>query len=325
MFIVIYFNMIKNIFKGFIIGIGKIIPGVSGSMLAISMGVYERALKIISNVKKSRASDFIFLLTLVIGVFIGISLFSKCVKWVLFACYLPTMLLFIGLILGGVSDIVKEMRCGNKGKIVNGKYIVVFILAFLFSYLITKLGADTFSFGNFEDGVNFTNIDNIWVLFRNVFLFFVIGLLEAFSSIVPGISGTAIFMSLGCYDLLLSFYANIFNPSFWLFGIFFFIGVVAGILILAKVITFLFTKYKVVTYWAIFGFMLASIVVMINMAFLPSDDSSIVYAFGSVTLKDFIDFENYYWLSLVRLFFCLFMIYFGYFIGIKINQLLESD
>ena len=39
-FIVIYFSMIKNILKGFIIGIGKIIPGVSGSMLAISMGVY---------------------------------------------------------------------------------------------------------------------------------------------------------------------------------------------------------------------------------------------------------------------------------------------
>ena len=39
--------MMKNIFKGFIIGIGKIIPGVSGSMLAILLGVYERALAII--------------------------------------------------------------------------------------------------------------------------------------------------------------------------------------------------------------------------------------------------------------------------------------
>jgi len=119
--------MLKNILKGFIIGIGKIIPGVSGSMLAISMGVYERALKIISDVRKSKLSDFIFLLTLVIGVFIGISLFSKGVKWVLSVCYLPTMLLFVGLILGGTPDVVKEMTCDTKGGIVKIKYIVVFI------------------------------------------------------------------------------------------------------------------------------------------------------------------------------------------------------
>ena len=49
--------MIKNILKGFIIGIGKIIPGVSGSMLAISMGVYERALRIISKIRDMKWSD----------------------------------------------------------------------------------------------------------------------------------------------------------------------------------------------------------------------------------------------------------------------------
>lgn len=294
-------------------------------MLAISMGVYERALKIISDVRKSKLSDFIFLLTLVIGVFIGISLFSKGVKWVLSVCYLPTMLLFVGLILGGTPDVVKEMTCDTKGGIVKIKYIVVFIFAFLFSFFITKLGSGTFEFSNFKNGVNFADIDNVWKLLGDIFLFFVLGLIEAFSSIVPGISGTAIFMSLGCYDLLLSFYANIFNPSFWLFGIFFFIGVMAGIVILAKVITFLFNRYKVATYWTILGFMLASIVVMVGMSFEPSETSSVVYAFGTVTLKDFINFESYYWLSLGRLVLCLFMVYLGYFIGNKINWLLESD
>ncbi len=317
--------MVKNIFKGFIIGIGKIIPGVSGSMLAISMGVYERALKIISDVRKSKLSDFIFLMTLVIGVFVGISLFSKGVKWVLSICYLPTMLLFVGLILGGIPDIVKEMNSSNKGSFVKVKYIIVFVLAFLFSYFITKLGAGTFEFGNMKGDINFADVGNVWNLLGDLFLFFVIGLLEAFSSIVPGISGTAIFMSLGCYDLLLSFYANIFNPSFWLFGIFFFTGVIFGILVLAKIITFLFARCKVVTYWAIFGFMLASIVVMIEMAFGPNEASSVIYAFGSVTLKDFINFDNYYWLSLGRLIFCLFVVYLGYFLGVKINKLLESD
>jgi len=320
-FIVIYFSMIKNILKGFIIGIGKIIPGVSGSMLAISMGVYERALKILSDVRKAKATDFVFLLTLAFGVFLGISLFSKGVKWVLSACYLPTILLFIGLILGGVPDIVKEMNFRNKDKFVNIKYIFIFILSFLFSYLITKLGAGTFEIGSIKNGFDLSNIGNVGTLIVNLFLFFVIGLIEAFSSIVPGISGTAIFMSLGCYDLLLSFYANIFNPSFWIFGFFFFAGVISGIIILAKVITYLFARCKTATYWAILGFMVASIVVMISMAF----ESNGVYAFGSVSLKDFIDFEAYYWISLGRLIFCICMVCLGYFIGIKINRLLENE
>lgn len=317
--------MLKNILKGFIIGIGKIIPGVSGSMLAISMGVYERALKIVSNIRKAKSSDFIFLLTLAFGVFIGISVFSKGVKWVLSVCYLPTMLLFVGLILGGIPDIVKEMNFNKNGKIVNTKYIFVFILSFLFSYFITKLGAGNFDIGFVNGEFDLSHMGNIWNLFGSLVLFFIIGLIEAFSSIVPGISGTAIFMSLGCYDLLLSFYENIFNPSFWLFGIFFFGGVIIGILVLAKVITFLFSKCKVTTYWAIFGFMLASIIVMINMSFVPNDVGSTIYAYGSVTLQEFINFGDYYWVSLFRLIFCVFLIYLGYFIGIKINRLLESD
>ena len=32
----------SNFFKGFIIGIGKIIPGLSGALLAITMGVYDK-------------------------------------------------------------------------------------------------------------------------------------------------------------------------------------------------------------------------------------------------------------------------------------------
>ena len=40
------------LWKGFIIGIGKVIPGVSGSLLAISLGVYERSIYCISNLRK---------------------------------------------------------------------------------------------------------------------------------------------------------------------------------------------------------------------------------------------------------------------------------
>lgn len=316
--------MIKNIFKGFIIGIGKIIPGVSGSMLAISMGVYERALRIISNIRRSNFADFVFLAMLVIGVFFGITVFSKGVKYLLEVCYLPTMLLFVGLIISGISEVVKEMFMASDGSSVKLRYVFVLVFSFLFSYVITCLGAGSLSIGDsFKESGSLLG-DGILGIISSLFMFFVIGLIEAFSSVVPGISGTAIFMSLGCYDLLLSFYENIFNPSSWIFGIFFLGGVVVGILILARIITFLFECYKCVTYWAIFGFMMASVLVMILMAF-GVDGGSVVYAFGSVSLESFIDFDGHYWLSLWRLFFCLVMVLVGYFIGMKINCLLAND
>ena len=40
-----------RLLKGFIIGIGKIIPGVSGALLAILMGVYDKSIYYINNYK----------------------------------------------------------------------------------------------------------------------------------------------------------------------------------------------------------------------------------------------------------------------------------
>ena len=40
---------ISLIIKGFFIGVGKIIPGVSGSLLAITMGIYDKLMNSIGN------------------------------------------------------------------------------------------------------------------------------------------------------------------------------------------------------------------------------------------------------------------------------------
>ena len=45
-------NIIINLLKGIVIGIGKIIPGVSGAVIAISLGVYEKGLEAITKINK---------------------------------------------------------------------------------------------------------------------------------------------------------------------------------------------------------------------------------------------------------------------------------
>ena len=37
------------VIKGFLIGMAKIIPGVSGAVLAISLGIYDKCIKAITN------------------------------------------------------------------------------------------------------------------------------------------------------------------------------------------------------------------------------------------------------------------------------------
>ncbi len=286
----------KNILKGFIIGIGKIIPGVSGSMIAIWMGVYEKALQIITNLKNMRWIDFIFIMSLALGVFISISLFSTSVNWLLKKHYLATMLLFIGLIISGIPSIVKSNIAAKDGKNVNIKYILVMFMSFLLSFILTRLGEVSFT------GIEMTKkISAINLSISHLFLFYIIGFLEAFSSIIPGISGTAIFMSLGLYDLLLTIYQNILNPKYLILTLIFFSGIVTGILILAKLITYMLNNYRSFTYSVILGFLFSSILIMLLMTF-----EGIIFNIG-IIIKSFL------------------FILIGYIVGIKINSLLSKE
>ena len=85
------------ILKGFIVGIGKIIPGVSGSMLAITLGVYERVLEAITNFFSNPKQNIKLLVNFSFGLFLAIIFFSRLILFSLNNYYDETMFLFIGL------------------------------------------------------------------------------------------------------------------------------------------------------------------------------------------------------------------------------------
>lgn len=244
----IYFNMryLSLIIKGFVIGIAKIIPGVSGAILAISFGIYERLLLILSNLRKITIDDLKFLLFLLIGACLGITFFCKGVKWCLEFYYFPTMLLFIGLIIGGMPEIYEEIK--------KDKFCVSNFIIFLISFLILVFLAN-FKIQNGDSS-------------NNYFIYFIMGILEACTTIIPGISGTAIFMAFGWYNNLLSLFEGFstFNFEFGP-GISFLLGVVISAILLAKLLTYLFENFKVKSYFSITGFMIGSLFVMIQGLF----------------------------------------------------------
>lgn len=233
-----------NLLKGIIIGIGKIIPGVSGSVLAITLGVYDKSIEYINNFKYNKKESIKYLLPLGIGIIISIIIFSKIITLLLNKYYQITMLLFIGLIIGGLPEIIKKTHKQD-----NILVVVSFIIFFLIS--ITNVNSNYILKENF--------LDNI--------IFFISGFLEAIGTIVPGISSSALLMILGTYNIILSSIGNITNISILLTNIKiiipFLLGVFIGIIILIKIINYLLKQHEKKLYSFVLGVLLSSIVLLI--------------------------------------------------------------
>ena len=89
------------------------------------------------------------------------------------------------------------------------------------------------------------------------------GVSGALTMIIPGISGTAVMMILGCYNLLLNFLSSLTSVAAIFTNIFkvipYLLGIVLCVIILSKVMTYLFDKKKKYMYCGILGFTLSSV------------------------------------------------------------------
>jgi len=231
----------KNFLKGFVVGIGKIIPGVSGAMLAISMGIYDKALEYICNFKKNKKDSIKYLVPIGLGVVLSIIFFSKIISWALAKFYTITMLFFVGLIIGGIPSIKER---------VYKKDFYLVIISFIIFFLIS-----------------ISNIDNVYIIrnnFFDFFIFFVSGIIEAVGTVVPGISSTALLMIMGTYNSVIDGIANINNFKILIpFGF----GITSGLLITVRIINYLFNKCEGKVYAFVLGVLLSSIVLLIVQSF----------------------------------------------------------
>ena len=99
-------------------------------------------------------------------------------------------------------------------------------------------------------------------------LLFIIGVVAAATMVVPGVSGSLVLMILGYYYGIINSLKGFFDAlkvfdlgtmlHLCLILVPFGIGVLLGIFLIAKLITYLFEQYGIQTYCAIFGLILAS-------------------------------------------------------------------
>ncbi len=236
--------------KGFILGVANVIPGVSGGTLAVSLGLYERVLECVTTLFKKFKENLTFIMPIALGIGVAILSTSKLVTYALTNFKAQTIFLFVGLIFGGISLIMKKVK-GQKSFF----NICVLCIVFIFVLGLNFVKTDTFS-------ISFTNMNII-----DYVLLALVGFIASSAMVIPGISGSFVLMVFGYYEKImatishLTTFKNIGQDLIIItvFGI----GVLLGILFMAKLITKLIEKNEVRTYFAIMGFVLSSIVVLL--------------------------------------------------------------
>lgn len=240
------------VIKGFIIGIANIIPGVSGGTLAITLGIYEQLINTISHFMKNIKENLKFIIPLGIGAVLSVLILSNLIGTCLEKYPLPTTLFFIGLILGGIPLLAKKTK-GHKSTLSNWIIFlitagIVLVLAFL------------------KSGDAYVSLENLNI--TGYLLLFLIGMVASATMVIPGISGSFMLMLLGYYKPIidtisdLTHFNNILGNMLILipFGL----GILIGIVLVAKLIEHLLKKFEIQTYFGIIGFVIASIVSIIK-------------------------------------------------------------
>lgn len=110
-------NFLKRIISGFFIGLGAILPGVSGGILALSLGIYRDMINAVSSFFKHMKINFLFLLPIAIGAGLGVLSASFAVEWLMNNWFIPVMFIFSGFVLGGVFPPLSKME---QNKALNG-------------------------------------------------------------------------------------------------------------------------------------------------------------------------------------------------------------
>ncbi len=230
----------NNFLKGIVTGLGAVAPGLSGSVLLVIFGLYEKTIEALGTLFKDFKRNFKFLFTLVAGMCIGVLLFSKLVDFLLNTYEMPTRFAFLGFIIGSIPLFYKEVKKNGFEK----KYYAVIALSAACGFILFNGSGNLFA----------------EVTDPNILQRIVLGFAVAASYIVPGIDSAAILSALGLYELWVSAIADL-DFSILIFAA---IGLIVGVLTVSFIINKLIAKCYTLTFSVIFGFFLTVIPSVLN-------------------------------------------------------------
>ena len=237
-----FMNGFLNIIKGIFIGAGAIVPGVSSGVLCVIFGIYEKLLDAVLNFFNDIKQNIKFLFPIALGVGIGVLIFSNMLNYLLYEFPIQTKSIFIGLILGTIPSLIKEVNKKETFKPQNVVYLLISLAIGILTVVLEKQIQIV------------TNIENI-----NIMYLVMCGAIMSLGIVVPGVSSTIILMLLGVYSIYLQSVANLYLPVLIPLGI----GLILGSIIVMKLTKKLLEKYYAQTFYSIIGFTIGSIFVLL--------------------------------------------------------------
>lgn len=221
--------------KGIIVGLGGVAPGLSGSVLLIIFGLYQKTLDALGSLLANFRKNVRFLLPLVAGMFLGVLLFSKLIDFFLNTYEMPTRFCFLGLILGTLPMVWKEVRKEGFSR----KYYVVILLAAALGTWFFTVNPNAFP----------------QVTEPNLLQKLLLGVAVAATAIIPGVDPAVFLSTLGFYKMYVSALANV--------DLAILIPMVGGLAVGAVAISFamslLFKRFYTASFSVIFGIFLSMI------------------------------------------------------------------
>ena len=244
-----------KLLQGILIGLGAVLPGISGGVLCVVFGVYAPIMALLSNPFRAFKKYALTLLPIVIGMGIGFLGVSKALGILLKAYPDASVCLFVGLIIGMLPSLFREAR--SKGPVeikdyaaMDIAFVVVFSLLLLLNEFSVRI---TPNFG--------------WYLFC--------GFCLALSVIAPGMSFSTLLMPLGLYTPFVEGIGNIDFSILVPGGI----GALLTVILLAKGMNYLLQKHHSTVSHLIIGIIIAATLPIIPYAgFVSSIQSGITNA-----------------------------------------------
>ena len=273
-------KFLEHIIIGIIIGISNIVPGVSAGTMFVILGIFKKLIDqvglcldevktMVKNITKFKEknggiravgimfknifmSQKTFLIPIAIGMIFAIYFVAK-----LFSILNPEQILyrnyiFLGLILGGIPALFKELKKGTDIVNIKKRKISIYIFmiigfAMMFGLYLLKV-----------NGIGLRKIGYEELSITMALPLFLVGAVAAASMVIPGISGSMVVLILGYYELMTVSISKL-NM---IFIIPFAIGILVGIMAILKLIKYLLDKHYTRTYSCIVGFVVGSLLMV---------------------------------------------------------------
>ena len=245
----------KEVFKGGVlgafIGLAVIVPGVSGSAVAIIFRLYEKLLYALGGIFRRFKESVRFLLPIALGGIVGLAAGFFGVRFLLNLLPFAIVALFAGLMLGAFPAVTDEI----KGEKPTPLRIILFLLGLLF-----PIGLSALSVFGTPDMLSLENL--AWY---HYLLFLLVGYAIAVTQLVPGLSATALLMTFGCFTPLINSVSLTYwqeNPMVLLVYACLAVGFILGLLTFSNGLSRLLEKKRAPAFYTIAGLSLGSIVTM---------------------------------------------------------------